>query len=334
MNLTQINQLFTSFNMDPNMLLQFLRENMDSLEIANSPEMRNPILHMLEELHLNFYQEIRMYSPTVNTHRDISYSTEVVQLHSHPFYELLYCESGNIQYLIGEHRYSIHSGDIVLVPPGISHRPIFHEQLKEPYSRIVLWVSNEFVSDLIKIFPDYEEHRKHMQNHFLIRTSNSAYGYLKNYFLRGVKEAQEKKLGWEGALYYSSGMLLTELYRLMNLDDIALPAEKEDMIDQIIFYIENNYASKITLEETAKRFLISQSTLSKLFKNRLAISFYRFVTQRRLINAKKRIEEGELLDKLGTSCGFNDYATFYRAFKKEYGISPKDYQKLVSLNYS
>ena len=84
------------------------------------------------------------------------------------------------------------------------------------------------------------------------------------------------------------------------------------------------------MDETAKHFLISKSTLSKLFQNRLGISFYRFVTQRRLINAKLRIEAGESLDKLGVSCGFNDYATFYRAFKKEYGLSPREYQKLTA----
>ena len=56
----------------------------------------------LEKTNLNFYQKLQMISPMVNTHRDITFSNETVQLHSHSFYEVLYCESGNLQYLIGE----------------------------------------------------------------------------------------------------------------------------------------------------------------------------------------------------------------------------------------
>ena len=84
-----------------------------------------------------------MDSPYVNTHRDISYTPESLQLHSHSFYEILYCESGSIQYLIADKRYRIHAGDIVLVPPGVSHRPIFYEEMSEPYSRIVLEPAEE-----------------------------------------------------------------------------------------------------------------------------------------------------------------------------------------------
>ena len=40
---------------------------------------------------LSFYQELEMTSPYVDTHRDISYSNAHLQLHSHNFFELIYC---------------------------------------------------------------------------------------------------------------------------------------------------------------------------------------------------------------------------------------------------
>ena len=89
----------------------------------------------------NFYQELEMDSAYVDAHEDVSTSRDEVQLHSHTFHELLYCLSGNLDYLVGTQRYRLHRGDIVIIPPGISHRPLFLGQLTEPYRRMVLWIS-------------------------------------------------------------------------------------------------------------------------------------------------------------------------------------------------
>ena len=90
------------------------------------------------------YQELEMDSPYLDVHEDTSYTKDYVTLHSHEFYELLFCRSGNLQYLIGNTRYQIRKNDIILVPPGTSHRPLFLEQLREPYQRTVLWINNDF----------------------------------------------------------------------------------------------------------------------------------------------------------------------------------------------
>lgn len=324
MNSTQIHQMITTLGIDQEILIQAVQEHYHNDYPVDSQEFKQSFVELLEKMDLNLYQKLQMYSPMVNTHRDITYSTETVQLHSHQFYEILFCETGNLQYLIGEKRYSIHRGDIILVPPGTSHRPIFHEALKEPYSRIVLWVSSEFIHQLSSQLPNFQASKEH----YLIRTADTPYQSISSLFLKGIEESLQRNLGWQSSLYYSTGMLLTEIYRIINSDSILEVKEKESELDKIISYIENNYTKEISLDKTAHAFLISKSTLSKLFQSHLGISFYRFVTQRRLIHAKQQIKKGEALEKIGFTCGFNDYATFYRAFKKEYGLSPKEYQKL------
>ena len=149
-------------------------------------------------------------------------------------------------------------------------------------------------------------------------------------FKQGLQETGKQAPLWEAALCGNTLMLLSHLSRALISTQDAFPVEKHEVIDKIITYLENHYADKITLNDTALKFHISTSTLTKLFFNKLGISFYHYVTQRRLINSKLKIEEGSSMEEAALSCGFCDYTAFYRAFKKEYGISPREYKKLIS----
>jgi len=93
-------------------------------------------------------------------------------------------------------------------------------------------------------------------------------------------------------------------------------------------YLEKNYSKSVTIGDLAKEFYVSNSTVSHLFKKKLGVSFYRCVTQRRLIAAKTLILQGLPLEQINERVGFTDYSTFYRAFKQEYGISPRQYRKM------
>lgn len=275
----------------------------------------------------NFYQELEMSEPMVETHRDLTYSNTQLSLHSHTFYELLYCcNDCGAEYLVGADRYRLQRGDIVFVPPGISHRPMLPETMHEPYKRYVLWLSPEFVDKVVTAFAPGGKQETYGT---LLRTSGTQWEVLGEYFHKGVQEAEGQQPGWRAAVMGNTITLLTLMGRgIQQRTAAVLKAEKPDLLNGVLSYIEENLSGRITLEDTAKHFYVSVSTITQLFRQKMGTSFYRCVTQRRLIAAKALIGEGNALEDVSRMVGFTDYSSFYRAFKKEYGITPRQYTQL------
>ena len=276
----------------------------------------------------NFYQELEMSSRFVETHQDTSFTNSAVNLHSHTFYEVLCCRNTcGVEYLVGTERYRLQKGDIIMVHPGISHRPLIPETMTEPYKRDVLWLSVDFFKTMQQTFPDerlYENTGTH-----LLRTAGTRWEFLADKFRQGVKEAERKDVGWEAAVVANAMELMVLLRRaILDKNTKSLKAEKPELLDQVLSYVEGHLSEKINLSDMARHFYVSESTISQTFRKKMGVSFYRCVTQQRLIAAKSRIEKGQLLEEVGQAVGFSDYSAFYRAFKQEYGISPRQYRKM------
>lgn len=276
----------------------------------------------------SFYHEQEMNAPYVDTHRDMSYSDSNVQFHSHVFYELLCCHNTcGAEYLIGTERYKLLKGDIIIIPPGNSHRVLLPDNMQEPYIRDVLWISKDFIGNLSETIPEIETLTLSTQT--LFRTAGTRWEYICDLFRQGIQEAAAAQLGWQTMLAANTMTILIHLIRAIH-DITAKPTEveKPELLDQFISYVEMHLSHRITLGETARHFYISESTVTQTFRKKMGISFYRYVTQRRLIASKTLIETGIPLETVAEQVGFTDYSSFFRAFKQEYGISPRQYRKM------
>ena len=235
-------------------------------------------------------------------------------------------KEGSCTYHIEDSTYKVKQGDVVLIPPGISHRPLLPENMSEPYRRDVLWIHPDVIDQLEQLVSPQE--RMIAQESRLLRTAGTRWEFLGELFRHGVRESEGQEPGWEEMVLGNAIKILVYLRRAV-LDRASAPleAEKPELLDQVLAYIEQHLSEKITLGDIAKHFWVSQSTISQTFRNKLGVSFYRCVTQRRLIAAKTLIVEGMPLESVGRKVGFSDYSSFYRAFKQEFGISPRQFRK-------
>ena len=305
--------------------------------LTNSlPETRSNSFRMAQELQKlgidpgSFYQELEMDSPYVDTHQDVSWSNASIHFHSHAFYEILCCRNTcGVEYLVNADRYKLQKGDIVFVPPGISHRPLLPEVVTRPYSRDVLWVSESFMASVMPLFPELKPEQ--FSSPGLFRTAGTRWEYICELFRKGVTEAEQAAPGWEAIVCANALTILAHLDRARrDIHARPLKAEKPELLDQVLAYVEVHLSDRLTLGDISHQFYVSESTISQTFRKKMGVSFYRCVTQRRLIAAKALIERGTTMETVAESVGFSDYSSFFRAFKQEYGISPRQYRKMYT----
>ena len=276
----------------------------------------------------NLYQELEMSSSHVSFHRDITYGRQSISLHSHSFYEIILCRScDRVEYLVGANRYRLSAGDLILVAPGVSHKPILPDDMQYAYERDILWVSADLIERICELFPNSV--LRDAEGFSLLRTKGSDWSYIGDYFSDGLREFEEMQTGYEESATATAMLILTHLCRAAHSGEAHhSQAEQPTLLTSFIEYIENNLSESLTLDSIAAHFYISRSAVSKFFREEMDTSFHRFLTQRRLILAKQLISEGEGMERVAQLCGFTDYSVFYKAFKKEYGLSPREFAKL------
>ena len=59
------------------------------------------------------------------------------------------------------------------------------------------------------------------------------------------------------------------------------------------------------------------------FKDNTGMTLHNYILQKRLLYARDLIQKGTPIIKASMDCGFNDYSSFLRAFKKHFNCSPK-----------
>lgn len=249
-----------------------------------------------------------------------------IGFHFHDFHKILLLMKGNVSYCVEGRTYDLQTDDIVFVPAGEVHRPVLHDTAI--YERIIIYISKDYLNtyrtdnyDLAQCL--IEAHQK--QSHVL---RVPAFGTTKlGQIVRELEQSLDSN-EYANELYHNLLFLefMIQLNRVAIHDGIEYlsnSSSNKKMID-VIDYLNEHLTDDLSIDFLAETFYLSRYHLMHAFKEETGYTIGNYLSTKRLLLARDRIRQGEPITNVCYECGFRNYSTFSRAYKKNFGCSPRE----------
>ena len=254
------------------------------------------------------------------------------EYHHHDFSKIVILIDGDLTYYIEGKAYILKPWDILFVNKNEIHKPVVNQN--KYYERIVIWLNPDFMAkyaqgnnDLLKCFEVAIKN-----NYNLLRLNMKSIEVIKN-LIQDIQNCNNSnEFGSEilkESLFVQLMVLMNRLFLNSDKNRDIEDIQYDKTIEGVLNYINSNLENDLSIDTIASEFFISKYYLMRKFKNQIGSSIHNYVVQKRLILARSLISDGLSMSSVCSRCGFNDYSSFVRAFKKVYGVSPSNYNPTI-----
>lgn len=262
-------------------------------------------------------------------------SLNQVAKHAHNYYEFYFFLEGDVSIEIEDQLYPVRYGDIIMIPPHVVHRPIIHS-FQKPYQRFVFWISQEYCSYLTELSTDYAYVMQHIihNKEYVFHNEKIVFHSLQSKLIKLIEEMHSERFGKAAQITLCVNDLVLHLNRLVYDQKHPKKAGEElSLYQNLCSFIEEHIEEDLSLDRLSLEFFVSKYHIAHVFKENLGLSIHQYITKKRLLLCRESIISGMGITESYQTFGFGDYSSFYRAFKKEYGISPKDFKNMQMTDY-
>lgn len=137
--------------------------------------------------------------------------------------------------------------------------------------------------------------------------------------------------------FYQMFTLTLSWHNCSKDNKIQITQDNLERYNSILDFILNNYMKPILLSELAEKEHISKTRLSHFWKDMTGVSLQNAVNLYRIFKAGELIINNDLsIQEISTMCGFSDIKYFYKYFKEQFKITPREYRNkyLAMLKHS
>lgn len=260
--------------------------------------------------------------------RDVG--VEEMEYHYHEFDKIVIFLGGTARYIIEGRAYYLEPWDVLLVSHHLIHKPVIDPA--EPYERVVIYLTPDFIraaggrdGDLGACF------RLARERQFALMRPDAGQRKLLAARLASLEAALAED-GFGAELMRASCMtqLLIQLNRAMvrdHTDRNTAASDYDPKIAKTLSYINEHLGEELSVDFLAGQVYTSKYHFMRRFKLLTGCTVHHYVTQKRLLAAAELLRGGVGAQTACARCGFQDYSAFQRAFRRQFGLTPRQMQK-------
>lgn len=236
-------------------------------------------------------------------------------LHCHNMYEIYYFIQGSGSYLVEGSLYKLQPNDLILLRPGEFHR--FLPAGTGVYERCSLHFEDRYLHDCALLLRPFLNRKAGQAN--LLRTSAASFPSIMARLDDAICLPDELR-------QLMSRFLLGELLvSVSGLTDsrYVTGGHVHPLVEHVLNYINENLTAPMNLDLLAEQVYVTKYHICRVFKAYTGVSPMEYITRKRVLLARERIREGVRPTQAALDCGFSDYSTFYRAYRRFAGCSPR-----------
>lgn len=249
----------------------------------------------------------------------------------HPFYELVFVSSGALTVKSDDYSGPLTKYEMIIHRPNEYHSLISFDSSP---TVIIIGFTCEGMPENFSILPQKLSETNVKKLAEAVKEGRSVFMPPHNVPVYDMKKNINQPYGAEQMLrlaleYFFIG-LIRERYITNSKQDVTY---QRFNANEIVRYLDDKYKEKISLNELSFIFGTNRTTLCKEFKNTTGTTVSEYVANKKLEDAKhKIIDTNATFTEISNMLNFESIHYFTRFFKKNTGLSPKEFRKNSRIN--